>query len=204
MRIGELLIPACTFTRFLELPVEIQGHIWSIVAADYTPRILNVVPTTVAPKDVHMPVIDFASLIYCEVDNQAYDIRNAPGMLAACSLSRSMTREAYSSFYTCQYISAPSSGDAAYKACRTKLLNVSADTFYFGRSLWHNFTVLMDLWAMRSGHSSFTDSVKQKFDLFQVHPEHCRGFAYSFSYPAPTMDILSESAESRDCHISSH
>ncbi|CZT50839.1 uncharacterized protein RSE6_11903 [Rhynchosporium secalis] len=132
-------VPAYTFERFLELPVELQIQIWSMGARSEPPKFHTILPLSYDIVDpmrkapLGQPVITGSSRIL-----QERPFKKIPAILQVCHLSRLLSEKVYTRM-RCY----------GKKAVRTwdseGYFNTLYDDFYFGEHSWESFKILIDV-----------------------------------------------------------
>jgi hypothetical protein len=123
------IVPAYTFTRFLELPPELQLKIWSMASRTLVPRTYSLVCMQCDSRE------DFRS---CHKGSSRIKspLRSSPAILHVCRSSRAEALKVYANL---------SVDSVYYSAAGPKTyINTLYNHFYMGLHSWDGFKVLVD------------------------------------------------------------
>jgi 2EXR family len=135
-------VPAYSFTKFRELPVEIRAKIWSLAARVDEPQIhafvsMNNDKSLTIYPDIYNYILNGSSRILCE--SREWPARKWPlsSILHTCHQSRAVALNIYTCLAAKKTLEVRPSQEAYF--------NTLYGSFYMGYEPWNDFKILVDI-----------------------------------------------------------
>lgn len=135
-------VPAYSFTKFNQLPVEIQLRIWCLTARMDEPQTHAIAPMTEEESESYYSesyayCLRGSSRINCEANRWPKRRRRIPFVLHVCQRSRGVALKIYTHI-AARYES------GSWPQCEA-YFNTLYDSFYMGYEPWNEFKILVDI-----------------------------------------------------------